>query len=43
MHPVEWILALLAAAVGLALVSRVVKIPEPIFLVLGGVFIGLQP
>ena len=43
MHPVELIIALLAAAVVLGLLSRLVRVPDPILLVLGGLILGLQP
>ncbi|MBY0460585.1 MAG: cation:proton antiporter, partial [Gemmataceae bacterium] len=42
-HPVELVLALLAAAVVLSLVARRLGVPEPIFLVVGGLVLGLQP
>lgn len=43
LHPVELVLALLAVTVLLALVARKLGLPEPIFLVVGGLVLGLQP
>ncbi|HEY1187848.1 MAG TPA: Na+/H+ antiporter [Gemmata sp.] len=42
-HPVELVLALLAVTVVLALIARKLGIAEPIFLVMGGLVLGLQP
>ena len=42
-HPVELILALLAVVVVLGVVARRLGIPDPIFLVVGGLVLGLQP
>jgi Na+/H+ antiporter len=43
LHPVELIICLLAAAVVLGILSRLVRVPDPILLVLGGLLLGLQP
>src|SRR4030095_3741987 len=42
-HQLETVIALLAAVLALATVARRVLIPYPIFLVLGGLAIGLLP
>src|SRR5262245_63074426 len=42
-HQLEIVMALLAAVLALATVARRVLIPYPIFLVLGGLVIGLLP
>ncbi|MDY3557024.1 Na+/H+ antiporter [Gemmata sp. JC717] len=42
-HPVELVLALLAVTVALALIARKLGVAEPIFLVVGGLLLGLQP
>jgi len=42
-HQLEIIIALLAAVLALATAARRVLIPYPIFLVLGGLVIGLVP
>lgn len=43
MHQVELVLGLLAIAVLLAIAARKTSIPAPIFLIIGGLLIGLQP
>jgi CPA1 family monovalent cation:H+ antiporter len=43
LHPVELVLALLVIVVLLGITARRLGIPEPIFLVLGGLLLGLQP
>lgn len=43
LHSVELVLGLLAVTVVLALLARKLGIAEPIFLVVGGLVIGLQP
>jgi monovalent cation/hydrogen antiporter len=42
-HPVEVLLALVAAALVCALLARHFGLPEPVALVIGGLLIGLQP
>src|SRR5439155_20083684 len=43
LHQLETVIALLAAVLALATAARRVLIPYPIFLVLGGLVIGLVP
>jgi len=43
LHLIEVILALLAAVAGLALLSRRIRVPYPILLVIGGLLLGLIP
>ncbi|HYV28995.1 MAG TPA: cation:proton antiporter, partial [Candidatus Eisenbacteria bacterium] len=43
LHLIEVILALLAAVAGLALLSRRIRVPYPILLVMGGLLLGLIP
>jgi CPA1 family monovalent cation:H+ antiporter len=43
LHPVELVLALLVIVVLLGITARRLGVPEPIFLVLGGLLLGLQP
>lgn len=43
LHPVELVLGLLTVTVALAMIARKLRLPEPIFLVLGGLVLGLQP
>ena len=42
-HPVELILAMLAAAVGLGILARKIRVAYPILLVIGGLLLSLQP
>src|SRR5215470_10008575 len=43
MKPIETLVLLLAAVVGVVLIGRRMKVPYPIALVLGGLFISLVP
>lgn len=43
LHPVELVLTLLAVMVALTLVAKKLRIAEPIFFVIGGLLLGLQP
>ena len=42
-HLELWILGLLAAVAGLVMLSNVLRVPYPVFLVLGGLTLGLIP
>ena len=42
-HLELWILGLLAAVAGLVMLSNVLRVPYPVFLVLGGLALGLIP
>src|SRR5918993_1414109 len=42
-HLELWILGLLAAVAGLVMLSNIVRVPYPVFLVLGGLALGLIP
>jgi len=43
MHAVESLIFLLGAAALLAQLARILKVPYPVFLVLGGLAIGFVP
>ena len=42
-HLELWILGLLAAVAGLVMLSNIFRVPYPVFLVLGGLALGIVP